>query len=101
MSIFTLLNFRIGICFHFHTHVKVLTMDRRKFLGASFVAAGAILVGCSARNIRLNLARGRKPRVVVIGAGLSGLSSAFELIRSGYEVMVLEASARVGGRVYT
>lgn len=40
-----------------------------------------------------------RPRVVVIGAGLAGLSCAFELQRAGYQVTVLEASERVGGRV--
>jgi monoamine oxidase len=42
---------------------------------------------------------GSRPRVVVIGAGFAGLSCAFELQRAGYQVTVLEASERVGGRV--
>jgi len=39
--------------------------------------------------------------VVVVGAGLAGLTSAIYLQRSGIEVTVLEASDRVGGRVKT
>jgi len=39
--------------------------------------------------------------VVVIGAGLSGLSSALLLEETGLEVRVLEARDRVGGRVFT
>ncbi len=39
--------------------------------------------------------------VTVIGAGLAGLSAAFELHRAGWNVTVLEARNRVGGRVYT
>ena len=39
--------------------------------------------------------------VIVIGAGLAGLAAAFELMQSGYEVTVLEARARAGGRVET
>jgi monoamine oxidase len=38
------------------------------------------------------------PDVVVVGAGLSGLSAARELTREGLEVLVLEARDRPGGR---
>jgi monoamine oxidase len=40
-------------------------------------------------------------RVVVVGAGLAGLAAAYELRAAGYEVVVLEARTRVGGRVHT
>lgn len=41
------------------------------------------------------------PRVIVAGAGLAGLAAAYELDRAGYEITVLEARTRPGGRVYT
>ena len=44
---------------------------------------------------------GSRGRVVVVGAGLAGLSAADELSRQGWEVVVLEARGRVGGRVWT
>jgi monoamine oxidase len=40
-------------------------------------------------------------RVVVIGAGLSGMTAALELVGAGWDVVVLEARQRVGGRVHT
>jgi hypothetical protein len=39
--------------------------------------------------------------VIVVGAGLAGLSAAHSLIEAGIEVRVLEASTTIGGRVQT
>jgi len=40
-------------------------------------------------------------KVIVAGAGISGLCCAYELMKSGHEVVVLEASGRHGGHVFT
>ena len=48
----------------------------------------------------LNLGR-NGPRVVILGAGISGLTCAYELERAGYDVTVIEASRRIGGRNLT
>src|SRR6185437_6851278 len=37
------------------------------------------------------------PRVVVVGAGFSGLAAAYELIQRGFRPIVLEADSDVGG----
>jgi monoamine oxidase len=44
---------------------------------------------------------GKRHRVVVVGAGMSGLVAAYELARAGHDPLLLEARQRVGGRVYT
>jgi len=40
-------------------------------------------------------------KVVILGAGIGGLTAAYELSRKGYDVVVLEASHRAGGRNLT
>lgn len=44
---------------------------------------------------------GKGKSVVVLGAGISGLVSAWELRKAGFNVTVLEARKRPGGRVWT
>lgn len=39
-----------------------------------------------------------QPSAIVVGAGLAGLSSAYELEKAGWQVTVLEARNQVGGR---
>jgi monoamine oxidase len=43
----------------------------------------------------------RPARVIIAGAGPAGLCAAWELKRAGFDVVILEASHRVGGRVKT
>ena len=40
-------------------------------------------------------------KVIIIGAGLSGLSTAYALEQSNFEIEILEARHRIGGRIYT
>ena len=40
-------------------------------------------------------------QTIVIGAGLAGLSAAYELVGAGCDVQVFEARQRLGGRVHT
>src|SRR4051812_49706731 len=40
-------------------------------------------------------------RVIILGAGLTGLSAAYELRKLGYDCTILEARERSGGRIWT
>ncbi|XZN97323.1 MAG: FAD-dependent oxidoreductase [Microcoleus sp.] len=40
-------------------------------------------------------------KIIVVGAGIAGLTAAYELLRAGHDPLILEASHRVGGRCYT
>ncbi len=42
-----------------------------------------------------------KPTILIIGAGLAGLAAASRLVADNYQVTVLEARPRIGGRTWT
>ncbi|HEX8511706.1 MAG TPA: FAD-dependent oxidoreductase [Allosphingosinicella sp.] len=76
--------------------------------GASAVYLGMEAMGllnappaAAAEPFAMPPAPGRKRSVVVLGAGIAGLVAAYELRRSGWDVTVLEANGRIGGRVWT
>jgi monoamine oxidase len=69
-----------------------------------FTLGGTALAGAAFNAAQPELAvqsQGAKKRVIVVGAGIAGLSCAYELIRRGHDAIVLEASGRTGGHVRT
>src|SRR5690242_4588601 len=74
-------------------------------LGAAYMAMEALGLAiptpAGAENFSLPAASGNGKSVVILGAGIAGLVSAYELQRAGYRVTVLEARDRIGGRVWT
>jgi monoamine oxidase len=92
----------------------VIRPSRRSFLalaGSAVVAAGCTaareagtpLAGSSlpGTTVAPRPDPGARRRVVVAGAGLAGLTTALDLVDAGWDVVVLEARDRVGGRVHT
>ncbi|MEO8072528.1 MAG: FAD-dependent oxidoreductase, partial [Acidobacteriota bacterium] len=70
--------------------------SRREFL--KVIGAASLGVAASSHNV---FAQRRKKSCVIIGAGFSGLAAAYKLKNAGWNVMILEARDRTGGRVFS
>ncbi len=70
--------------------------NRRDFL--KILGASSVGLALSNQNI---FAQRRKKSCVIIGAGFAGLSAAFKLKNAGWDVTILEARDRIGGRVFS
>ncbi|PCJ17406.1 MAG: twin-arginine translocation pathway signal protein [SAR86 cluster bacterium] len=88
-------------------------VTRREFLnlvGAAGGTAAALKAGSAlgllpntahAATVNLSSAISSNRKVAILGAGLSGLTVAYELSKVGYDCTILEASHRSGGRIFT
>ena len=73
-------------------------LTRREMLRASAAAGAGLLLSNS---LGFSATRAAGKRVIVVGGGFGGMSAAYELHQVGYEVVVVEARDRFGGRVRT
>ncbi len=92
-----------------------MTISRREFIariaqtggyGAAFMTMHSLgLLGMVETERRtdfpLPAAAGRGTKVIILGAGIAGLVSAYEMRRAGFDCTVLEARERPGGRNWT
>lgn len=78
--------------------------SRRTFLKLSALLSGASLtqpLQALSINDPWSLRRGTPQKVLILGAGVSGMSAAIELRALGHDVTVLEGQLRAGGRIRT
>lgn len=88
-------------------------LERRDFIKKTVMGGiGATLLSGNViadSNVQINKAEpgitdtnhGPAKKIIVGGAGLAGLCCAYELMKKGHDVTVLEASGRHGGHVFT
>jgi monoamine oxidase len=88
-----------------------MDLTRRQFLSRVAAVGGASLAYEAMTGLGLIAAPSQRPfdlsgrvsgvRVVILGAGLAGMTTAYELGKVGYDCRILEARTRPGGRVFT
>jgi monoamine oxidase len=77
---------------------KAPALSRRDFLAGSAAAGTALALG----GLRPAITRAATPpRIAIVGGGISGLSAALTLADAGIGSTILEAGARVGGRMHS
>jgi monoamine oxidase len=78
---------------------RALRVDsaRRRFLRQSAIATGALMLpACMTAP-----PRGTSDEVVIVGAGVAGLTCAYRLRQAGVAARVYEAQERIGGRMFS
>ncbi len=81
-------------------------MIRRTFLKTFLAGAGASMIDSNilrANSVTkmANTADSKPKKVIIGGAGISGLCCGYELMKAGCDVTVLEAAGRYSGHVFT
>lgn len=76
------------------------TITRRGFLQGSATVAGLTLVGGPSR-LLAQAGRAKTGEVLIVGAGVAGLTAAWRLHQAGVPVRILEGQDRIGGRMFS
>ncbi len=72
-------------------------LSRRDFLKFGLASVSALALSAPGKIVNAATA----PRIVIVGAGLAGLTTAYRLKQNGYAADVYEAADRVGGRCWS
>lgn len=71
---------------------------RREFIKqASLLTGGMLIANSSLAGFNI----GKKPKVIIIGAGFAGLAAAYALQKKNIDFIILESRKRTGGRVFS
>jgi len=82
-------------------------LKRREFISTAIAGMGSSLLmpgmlhAKDEYGMMNQIPSSQQKKVIVAGAGISGLCCAYELMKKGHEVVVLEATGRHGGHVFT
>lgn len=78
-------------------------VNRRQFLESSGkMALAGMLSGCVTENVFADTLFAKvAPKIVIVGAGMAGLSALHALKKVGYNATIYEASKRTSGRILT
>jgi len=74
-----------------------MSINRRTFIRRSALT----LAGVSLARVPFITVGAAPKKVIIIGAGIAGLSAGYELTQLGHQVTILEARAQPGGRIQT
>ncbi|MGO8916626.1 MAG: FAD-dependent oxidoreductase [Stellaceae bacterium] len=80
---------------------KVAALGGYRSVYLTLQAMGLLSTTALAEPLAIQTGKAHGTKVVILGAGVAGLSAAYELGKAGYACVVLEARDRVGGRNWT
>lgn len=75
-------------------------MQRRDFLKKTGLLTAGSLLSSTLMNAQVSPLK-KDDTVLILGAGIAGLTAAYKLSQKGFKVIVLEARNRIGGRIFT
>ena len=80
---------------------EIVALTRRSALKLSLLVAAPWAISSAHQSSAQNNDSRKNKKVIIIGAGMAGITTAKELLASGYNVTILESRGRSGGRILT